>query len=47
MKYANTKRAKYKKLRVVKIIDQIPVSGVGKILKWELRPIVDELEIEM
>ncbi|MBN2538421.1 MAG: AMP-binding protein [Deltaproteobacteria bacterium] len=47
MEYANAKLAKYKKLRVVKIIDQIPVSGVGKILKRELRPIVDELEIEM
>ena len=47
MEYANARLAQYKKLRALKIIDQIPVSGIGKILKRELRSIVDELEIEM
>lgn len=47
MEYANSKLAKYKKIRLVKIIEQLPVSGVGKILKRELHPVVEKLEINL
>ena len=37
MDFANSKIAYYKKVREVIFLDQIPVSGVGKVLKRELR----------
>ena len=47
LEYANSVLAKYKKLRVVKILEQLPVSGVGKILKRELRDMAGTFEIEI
>jgi long-chain acyl-CoA synthetase len=37
MEYANSQIAAYKKIREVRFIDAIPVSGVGKVLKRKLR----------
>lgn len=37
MDFTNPKVAAYKKLREVIVVDEIPVSGVGKVLKRELR----------
>jgi len=35
--FVNNQIAHYKKVREIKIVDSIPVSGAGKILKRELR----------
>jgi long-chain acyl-CoA synthetase len=35
--YANSRLAAYKKIREVIFVDEIPVSGAGKVLKRELR----------
>lgn len=37
MEYTNTKIARYKKIREVILVDTIPVSAAGKVLKRELR----------
>jgi long-chain acyl-CoA synthetase len=41
MEYANAKMAYYKKVREVIFLDALPVSGVGKILKRELRSLLE------
>jgi long-chain acyl-CoA synthetase len=40
MEFTNCKIAAYKKIREVRFIDAIPVSGVGKVLKRELRDLL-------
>ena len=40
MEFTNSKIAAYKKIREVRFIDAIPVSGVGKVLKRELRDLL-------
>jgi len=37
MQYLNTQVAAYKKIRDLVFVDEIPVSGAGKVLKRELR----------
>ena len=37
MEHTNSQIARYKKIREVVFVDQIPVSGAGKVLKKELR----------
>jgi long-chain acyl-CoA synthetase len=43
--YANEKLARYKKIRVLKIIEALPVSGAGKVLRRELREQAQGMEI--
>jgi long-chain acyl-CoA synthetase len=38
--FVNSKIAHYKKVREVRFLEKIPVSGVGKILKKELRKLL-------
>ncbi len=40
MEFTNSQIAAYKKIREVRFIDAIPVSGVGKVLKRELRELL-------
>ena len=40
MEFTNSQIAAYKKIREVRFIDAIPVSGVGKVLKRELRDLL-------
>ena len=42
MEFTNSQIAAYKKIREVQFIDAIPVSGVGKVLKRELRDLLLE-----
>lgn len=46
LEYANSRLAAYKKIRALKIVEQIPISTAGKILRRELRGKVQEIEIE-
>lgn len=46
LEYANAKLAKYKKIRVLKIVEQLPASAAGKVLRRELRDIAQEMEID-
>ena len=41
IEYANQRLAAYKKIRILKIVDSLPVSAAGKILKRELKKIVE------
>jgi long-chain acyl-CoA synthetase len=43
--FANSKLAKYKKLRLVKIVEALPASEAGKILRRELRRQAQELDL--
>jgi long-chain acyl-CoA synthetase len=45
LEYANGKLAKYKKVRLVKILEALPASGAGKVLRRELRDQAQEYEI--
>jgi long-chain acyl-CoA synthetase len=45
--YANSQLAKYKKIRLVKIVEQLPASAAGKILRRELRELAQSFEIPM
>jgi long-chain acyl-CoA synthetase len=38
--YANSRLAAYKKIREVIFVNEIPVSGAGKVLKRELRELL-------
>jgi long-chain acyl-CoA synthetase len=41
IEYANQRLAAYKKIRILKIVEALPVSAAGKILKRELKKIVE------
>lgn len=43
--YANSKLAAYKKLKVLRIVETLPASGAGKILRRELRDQAQSFEI--
>lgn len=43
--YANGRLAAYKKIRMVKIVEALPASAAGKVLRRELRDHAQELEI--
>jgi long-chain acyl-CoA synthetase len=43
--YANERLAKYKKIRMVKIVETLPVSAAGKVLRRELRDQAQEFQI--
>jgi long-chain acyl-CoA synthetase len=45
--YANENLAKYKKIRLLKIVEALPASAAGKVLRRELRGQAQELEIEL
>lgn len=45
LNYANDNLAKYKKIRVLKIIEALPATATGKVLRRELRDQAQELEI--
>jgi long-chain acyl-CoA synthetase len=43
--YANEKLAKYKKIRLVKIVEVLPASAAGKVLRRELREQAQEFDL--
>ncbi|MEJ5186701.1 MAG: AMP-binding protein, partial [Candidatus Geothermincolales bacterium] len=45
MEYANQRLAAYKRIRKVVIVEQLPASAAGKVLRRELREQVKEMEI--
>jgi long-chain acyl-CoA synthetase len=45
LQYANDNLAKYKKIRALKIIEALPATATGKVLRRELRDQAQELEI--
>jgi len=45
--YVNERLAKYKKIRLLKIVEALPASAAGKVLRRELRDQAQELDIEM
>ncbi len=45
LEYANGKLAAYKKIRLVRIVEALPASGAGKILRRELRDQAQSFEI--
>jgi long-chain acyl-CoA synthetase len=45
LEYANSNLAAYKRIRLLKIVDAVPASEVGKILRRELRGQAQELEV--
>jgi long-chain acyl-CoA synthetase len=45
LEYANGKLAAYKKIRMVKIVEALPASGAGKILRRELREQAQSFEL--
>ncbi len=45
LEYANSRLARYKKIRALKIVDVLPVSAAGKVLRRELREAARDLEI--
>jgi long-chain acyl-CoA synthetase len=45
LEYANAKLAAYKKLKLLKIVEALPASGAGKILRRELRDQAQDFEI--
>ncbi len=47
LEFANERLAKYKKIRVLKIVDALPASEAGKVLRRELRDQAQELEVDM
>jgi len=46
LQFANSRLAAYKKIRLLKIVEALPVNLVGKVLKRELREAVQALEVE-
>jgi long-chain acyl-CoA synthetase len=46
LEYANSRLAAYKKIRLLKIVESLPVNLVGKVLKRELRDAVQSFEME-
>jgi long-chain acyl-CoA synthetase len=47
IEFANERLAKYKKIRWVEIIDQLPASAAGKILRRELRDKAQTLQVSI
>ena len=47
LEFANERLAAYKKIRVLKIVDALPASEAGKILRRELRDSAQELEVDL
>ncbi len=45
LEYANGKLAAYKKIKLLKIVETLPASGAGKILRRELRDQAQEFEL--
>ncbi|MDI6831669.1 MAG: AMP-binding protein [Actinomycetota bacterium] len=45
LEYANAELAAYKKIRALRIVDAVPASQAGKVLRRELRDLAQELEI--
>jgi long-chain acyl-CoA synthetase len=45
MEYANERLAMYKRIRLVVLVEQLPASAAGKILRRELRQQAQEMEI--
>lgn len=45
IEYTNSKLAAYKKIRMVKIVEKLPASEAGKVLRRELRGQAEEFEI--
>jgi long-chain acyl-CoA synthetase len=45
LKYANEKLAAYKKIKVLKLVEALPASGAGKILRRELREQAQDFDI--
>jgi long-chain acyl-CoA synthetase len=45
MEFANAQLAKYKKVRWVEIVEQLPASAAGKILRRELRDRAQSLAV--
>jgi len=45
LEYANSRLAKYKKIRLVKFVEQLPTSGAGKVLRREIRDTAQALEL--
>ncbi len=45
LEYANGRLARYKKIRVLKIVDALPASAAGKVLRRELREIAQGFDI--
>jgi long-chain acyl-CoA synthetase len=43
--YANQRLARYKKIRVLKIVDALPASAAGKILRRELREVAQGFDL--
>ncbi|HEX4654909.1 MAG TPA: hypothetical protein VH274_04125, partial [Mycobacteriales bacterium] len=41
MQWVNERVTPYKKLRDIRVIDEIPVSAAGKVLRRELRAVVE------
>jgi long-chain acyl-CoA synthetase len=46
LEYANSRLAAYKKIRLLKIVELLPASAAGKVLKRELREAAQPLELE-
>jgi long-chain acyl-CoA synthetase len=47
LEFANERLAAYKKIRALKIVDALPASEAGKILRRELRDSAQELEVDL
>ncbi len=45
--FANERIAKYKKIRVLKIVDALPASEAGKVLRRELRDQAQEMDVNL
>jgi long-chain acyl-CoA synthetase len=45
LQYANENLAKYKKIRVLKIVEALPATATGKVLRRELRDQAQDLEL--
>jgi len=45
LEYANSKLAAYKKIRLIRVVEALPASGAGKILRRELRDQAQDFEI--
>jgi long-chain acyl-CoA synthetase len=46
LNYANGKLAAYKKIKALKIVDKLPASAAGKVLRRQLRDVAQEMEIQ-
>lgn len=47
LEFANERLARYKKIRALKIVDALPASEAGKVLRRELRDQAQEMDIDM